>query len=167
MGDGSVKSVKEDGILSISGKGLDTGSDHGVVSGLLGGRDGEGGPEVELGGLDLHGNKVVEGDGDLLDKVVHEVLDPEVLVGGSGGDDWGGDLEPGVEEVVSGTGHSHGPGVAEVSGSTSRGKDDRDLGEPGGFNVLSDEISDSIISTVKVGLEGIEGSKIDESRGDI
>jgi hypothetical protein len=167
VGDGSVKSVKEDGILSVGGGGLDTGTDHGVVTGLLGGRDTEGGPEIELGGLDLHGNKVVEGDGDLLDKVVHQVLDPEVLVVSGGGDDRGRDLQPGGEKVISGTGDSHRPGVSEIGSAGSGSEHDRDLGEPSGLDVLTDEVSDSILSTVKVGLEGVKGGKIDEGRSNV
>jgi len=80
VGDTGVKSVKEDVVLSVGGKGLDTVSGHLLVSRLLGSGDGEGSPEIELSGLDLHSNKVVEGNSDLLHKVVHEVLNPEVLV---------------------------------------------------------------------------------------
>lgn len=167
VGHTGVKTVEEDGILSVGGGGLNTGTDHGIITSLLGGRDREGGPEVELGGLDLHGDKVVEGDGDLLDKVVHEVLDPEVLVVGGGRDNRGGDLQPSLEKVISSPGDGDRPGVSEVSGSGSRGEDNRDLGEPGGLHVLADEVGDGILTTVKVGLEGVKSGKIDESRCDV
>ena len=174
VGDTGVEAVEEDGILSVGGKGLDSGTDHGIVTSLLGSRDREGGPEIELRGLNLHGDEVVEGDGDLLDEIVHEVLNPEVLVsggngiaGGGGSDDGGGDLQPGLEEVISSTGDGDGPGVAEISGTGSRGEDNGNLGEPGGLDVLAHEVGDGILPTVKVGLEGVKGGKIDESRSDV
>ena len=101
VGNTGVQTMEEDGILTIGGEGLDSGTDHGIVTSLLGSRDREGGPEIELRGLNLHGDEVVEGDGDLLDEIVHEVLNPEILVsggkgiaGGGGSDDGGGDLQP-------------------------------------------------------------------------
>ena len=167
VGDTGVEAVEEDGILSVGGEGLDSGTNHGIVTSLLGSRDREGGPEIELRGLNLHGDEVVEGDGDLLDEIVHEVLNPEILECRDWSDDGGGDLQPGLEEVISSTGDGDGPGVAEISGTGSRGEDNRDLREPGGLDVLSDEVGDGILPTIKVGLEGVKGGKIDESRSDV
>lgn len=167
VGDTSVKSVKEDVVLSVGGKSLNTVSGHGLVTSLLGGRDRKGGPEIKLGGLDLHRDKVVESDGNLLDKVVHEVLDPEVLETRNGGHDGGSDLKPARQKVVSSTRDGDRPSVSEISISTGRGKDDGDLGEPGRLNVLTNKVSDSFITSVKVILERIKGSKIDESRCDV
>lgn len=163
----SVKSVKEDVVLSVGGKSLNTVSGHSLVTSLLGGGDGKGRPEIKLSRLDLHRDKVVESDGNLLDKVVHEVLDPEVLVPRSGSYNGGSDLKPARQKVVSRTRDGDRPGVSEISGSTGSSKDDGDLGEPGRLNVLTNKVSDSLITSVKVILKRIKGSKIDESRCDV
>ena len=159
-------------------------SDHVVVTHLFAGGGGEGGPEIQVEVIETGGHEVVEGDAALAHKVVHEIGRPgDVLVaqvvggstldlcltgsrgtGDAGGRDGGnGHTEPGVEEVISGTGNRHGPVVSEIGGSGGTGETDGHLGEPGRAPGLAHKVRGRVLSSIHILLEFIVGRKIDET----
>ena len=159
-------------------------TDHVVVTHLLAGGGRKGGPEIKVEVIETSGDKVVEGDAALAHKVVHEIGRPgDVLVaqvvggstldlcltgsrgtGDAGGRDGGnGHTEPGVEEVISGTGNRHGPVVSEIGGSGGTGETDGHLGEPGRAPGLAHKVRGRVLSSIHILLEFIVGRKIDET----
>ena len=159
-------------------------TDHVVVTHLLAGGGRKGGPEIKVEVIETSGDKIVEGDAALADKVVHEIGRPgDVLLvqvislttlnllgaaggaghggGGEGGD---GHTKPGVEEVITRTGDGDGPVVTKVGGTRGTGETHGHLGEPGSTARLADKVGRSILTTVHVLFKLIVGSKINEPR---
>jgi len=145
-------------------------SDHVVVTVALAGRHSEGRPEVKVVVVEPGSDEVVEGDAAIPDKIVHQVPGPTNTGGGSSGRGVNrrkGKAQPRVEEVVTRAGDRDGPLLAEGRSSRGTGENNRHLGEPGRLPRLTDEVRGSIRAAVKVFLDLVESSKIDESRGNI
>ncbi len=170
-GKGKVEGGRgKDVLVGARGGELSVVSDHVVVTIALAGGHGEGSPEVEVVVVKPSSDEVVEGDAAVPDKIVHQVPGPTNTGGGtgSGGTDRGeGKAKPRVKEVITSARHGDRPLLAEGRSSRRAGQDNGDLGEPGSLPRLADEVSSRVGAAVKVLLDLVESSEIDEARGNI
>ena len=146
-------------------------SNHVVVGNLLSTRDRESRPEVEVDVVKAGGNKIVERNAALLDKIVHKVASPaksdsriltrlrlNLLKT---------DAEPGLKEVITRTRNANRPVLAKLGLTRSVGQHDRNLSEPGRLARSADEISDGVAATIHVLFELVVGREINKARGNV
>jgi hypothetical protein len=143
-------------------------SDHVIVTVPLSGGDRKGRPEIKMVGIEAGSYKVVERDATLLKKGVHEIPGPSNSKSTTRrSNSRERDPQPRVEEVVSGARNIHRPFLVKRRGSRCLGKTNRDLSEPRGLPSLADEISGGLITRIKVLLQLIISSEINETAGKI
>ena len=166
-GQGNVQGVRGQ-VLSTMGE-LGNVTDHVVVTDLLGGRYGEGSPEVQEVVVKASGNQIVEGDGALLDKIVTQVVSPatQQLLGSLVELNLTyNSTEPYALQVVTSARDGGRPLRVEAVGLTHGGlKLGRDDSKPGRSLVVADEIGGGIRATVHILLQLIISSNVNKSRG--
>lgn len=151
-------------------------TNHGVVTGQLGGRDAEVVVEVQPSGVELLNREFVEGDCHLLHQIVHEVVGPTdgirgtsvVTVGARGALQTDtGDLhaQPDVQHVITATIDRGGELLVKAGSARHVTQADGHEGEPVGLLHTANEIGDGHGTTIHIGGQIIESSEINESDG--
>lgn len=144
-----------------------------VAVGLASG-SGKGRPEVQVIVVETGSDKVVKGQGALLDQVVHQVAGPTNLTSGSGAlvasrqsNGGEGNAKPDAKKVVARAGNAHRPLLPKGSVTSRAGKRNWDLGKPGGLANFAYKVGSGIVATIHVLFKFIKGGKINKARSDV
>ena len=144
-------------------------ANHVLVADALGRGDGEGRPEVQEVVIETHLDQVIEGDGGLLQQVVHQVAGPtnagvgtETSGGGIDGDRGEGHAQPVEQEVITSTGDVGVPLHTKLRGLVE-GQCRGDNGEPSRFGHTANKVRDGFSAAIHVLLGFVVRGKIDKA----